>query len=88
MKSLRRGLEARNKDFLTSGAPNKDHAMQALLLVEAALPGEEGLRESRSADALDALGRLVSEQARRGGSPLGPRAWGQFLAHVIKQGDR
>jgi len=43
----------------------------------------EFLRSSRSAEALDALGKLVSEQYRRGAAPLGPREWGMFLDYIV-----
>ncbi|MSU51315.1 MAG: serine/threonine protein kinase [Opitutus sp.] len=43
------------------------------------------LRESHSTEALDALGKLVSEQSRRGTDPLGPREWGMFLNFVIEK---
>jgi hypothetical protein len=41
------------------------------------------LQASRSAEALDALGKLVSEQYHRGAAPLGPREWGMFLEFVV-----
>ena len=43
----------------------------------------EFLRASRSAEALDALGQLASEQYRRGAAPLGPREWGMFLDYIV-----
>lgn len=81
--ALRLGLRARNADLLGPGAANKDKAMEALLLVNTVFAADaEFLRDTRSAEALDALGRLVSEQSRRGGEALGPRGWGMFLAHA------
>lgn len=86
LASLRLGLMARNKDFLDQGAPNKDKAMEALLLVNHAFSDDRTfLRETMSAEALDALAKLVSEQARRGSSPLGPREWGHFLEYVVRK---
>jgi hypothetical protein len=81
--ALRLGLLARNKDFLDQGAPNKDKAMELLLKVNRSFAGTpDFLRETKSSDALDALAKLVSEQARRGSSPLGPCEWGHFLEFV------
>lgn len=78
------GLKARNGDFLGPGAPNKDKAMEVLLMVQRDFPEDEALlRESGSAEALDALGRLVSEEFRRDKAPLGPREWALFLAHAV-----
>jgi hypothetical protein len=87
--ALRLGLTARNKDFLGPGAPNKDMAMETLLLVNRAFASDGAfLRDTLSADALDALAKLVSGQARAGGSPLGPKQWGQFLEYVVWKGSR
>jgi hypothetical protein len=84
LRSLTLGLRARNQDFLGPGAPNKDKAMEALLVVHTALPQETALlRESLSAEALDALGKLVSEHFRRGSAPLGPREWAMFLEFIM-----
>jgi hypothetical protein len=80
LESLRIGLIARNKDFLGKGASNKDKAIELLLFVNSAFADDQDfLRETMSRDALEALGKLVSEQARRGNYPLGPRGWGHFL---------
>ena len=86
MRCLALGLRARNQDFLGPGAANKDKAMEALLLIERSLPNESALRDSLCAEALDALGKLVSEQFRHGSAPLGPREWGMFLEHVVWRG--
>ena len=89
MQSLQLGLRARNEDFLGPGAPNKDYAMEVLVLVNRHFATEkEFLRESLSVVALDALAKLVSEQARRGRLPLGPRSWGMFLEYVAAQAER
>jgi hypothetical protein len=83
--ALMRGLRARNKDFLGQGAPNKDMAMETLLMVNRAFAGDNAfLDESLSRDALDALARLVSAQARRGNVPLGPHAWGMFMVRAAE----
>lgn len=83
-RALKLGLQARNPDFLGPGAPNKDYALETLVLVNRAFARERDfLHETKSVEALDALGRLVSGQARRGGTPLGPRAWGMFLAYAL-----
>lgn len=85
-QSLKLGLKARNQDFILRGAPNKDHAMQTLLFVNREFAAEQNfLDESKSAAALTALGYLISDEARRGKNPLGPRAWGMFLLDSISQ---
>lgn len=84
MRALTLGLKTRNAEILTVGVANKDKAMEALLIVNRAFAGDAAfLRESHSADALDALGKLVSEEYRRGAAPLGPREWGLFLEFVV-----
>jgi hypothetical protein len=81
--ALRSGLKARNPDFLSQGAPNKDKAMETLLIVNRAFAGDaEFLNDTQSALALDALAKLVSAQARRGHVPLGASEWGHFLEYV------
>jgi hypothetical protein len=87
--ALRLGLKARNSDFLEKGAPNKDSAMETLLIVNRTFAHDKQfLAETFSADALDALARLVSAQARRGHYPLAPAQWGQFLEYVTEQAGR
>jgi hypothetical protein len=84
VQALKLGLHARNPDFLGPGAPNKDHAMETLVFVNRDFATEPAfLRDTQSAEAFDALAKLVSEQARRGGLPLGPRSWGLFLEHLV-----
>jgi len=84
MRSLALGLTARNTEMVTRGVMTKNHAMEALLLVNRAFRNDRRfLRDTRSTDALDTLGRLVSEEARRGGQPLGPGPWGLFLEGVV-----
>jgi hypothetical protein len=87
--ALALGLKNRNQDLLARGAANKDKAVEVLVFVNRAFADdEEFLRASRSAPALDALAKLVSEQSRRGSHPLGPREWGQFLEYVTWKGAR
>jgi hypothetical protein len=89
LAALRLGLKARNKDFLQRGAPNKDSAMETLLIVNRAFAHDrQFLAETLSADALDALAKLVSAQARTGQVPLGPAQWGQFLEYVTERAAR
>jgi hypothetical protein len=89
LAALRLGLIARNKDFVQRGAPNKDSAMETLLIVNRSFAHDpQFLAETFSADALDALAKLVSAQARRGQMPLGPAQWGQFLEYVAERGGR
>lgn len=83
LHALKLGLAARNGEFVDRGVMNKDAAMETLLLVHALFADEPGfLAATRSTAALDTLARLVSAEALRGRAPLGPRAWGQFLAHA------
>jgi hypothetical protein len=84
LRALELGLRARNADFAGPGAPNKDKAMETLLLVHRVFGADRDfLRATFSDTALDAIGRLVSEEYRRGKMPLGPREWGQFLAYAV-----
>lgn len=88
-QALKLGLQARNSDFLGPGVPNKDYAMETLLLVQRTFASEpEFLRATHSSEALEALGKLVSEQARHGGAPLGPRPWGMLVDYVTRRPDR
>lgn len=81
--ALALGLGNRNRDIVERGAATKNKAIEALIAVERAFAGEQAfLRETASSEALERLGRLVSEQSRRGHSPTGPAEWGQFLEHV------
>jgi hypothetical protein len=60
--------------------------METLLLVNRALAGEpELLRAALVPQALEALGKLASEQARAGDRPLGFREWGLFLEEVTRR---
>ena len=84
VQSLQLGLKSRNAEILAQGVMNKDKAVETLLLVNQVFAGDTAfLDESRSAAALDALGRFVSAEASRGKLPLGPREWGLFL-EVVK----
>jgi hypothetical protein len=89
LASLSLGLKNRNQNLLERGAANKDKAIEVLVFVNRAFAeNPDFLGPTRSSDALDALAKLISEQYRRGNSPVGPREWGQFLEHVIWRGDR
>ena len=84
LHSLSLGLKARNKDFVERGATNKDHALQVLLMVNREFAADTAfLKETQSAAALDALTKLISDEARRGKNPTGPRAWGMFLSDSL-----
>jgi hypothetical protein len=83
MSALLRGLKTRNADMLGQGVMNKDHALECLLLVDRIFQDDaDFLHDTRSSAALEAICRLVSEEARRGKRPLGPGAWGLFLEFV------
>jgi len=74
--------------MVNHGVMTKDHAMDALLLVHHAFRNDrQFLRGTHSSEALKALGRLVSAEARRGGQPLGPGAWGLFLEFILRRPD-
>lgn len=81
LRALTLGLRTRNQEIITQGVMNKDKAIEALLLLVNRWFSEDKamLHESLAAGALDAVGKLVSEQSRQGQSPLGPREWGLFL---------
>lgn len=82
--TLRRGLLARNSEFSGPGAATKEEAMNALLRVRQVFASDlEFLHNTQTDLALDALGRLVSAQYRRGGEPMSPRGLGQFLAYAV-----
>ena len=89
MQALQLGLLARNQDFSGPGAPTKNKALEALVWVNRRFAGQaDFLRDSRSVEALDALGKLVSEQFRQGDVPVGPGEWGSFLAFIVWQATR
>jgi hypothetical protein len=67
----------------TQGVMNKDHALEALLLVNQVFKNQPAfLRETQSIAALDAISRLVSQEAHQGKHPLSPGAWGLFLEYI------
>jgi len=83
LRALRLGLLTRNRDFTGPGAPNKDKAVEALVLVHRVFAEDPAfLKDTLSTDALDALGRLVSAQFKAGAAPLGPREWSLFLEYA------
>ncbi len=89
LRSLELGLKARNNDFVARGASNKDHALQVLLIVNREFAADTAfLTETQSVAALDALTKLISEEARRGKNPTGPRAWGMFLSDSLSREER
>jgi hypothetical protein len=84
LRALKLGLLTRNQEILGSGATNKDKAVETLVMVNRVFARDaDFLRETKSAEALDALGKLVSAQYRQGSAPLGPREWGLFLEYVV-----
>lgn len=87
--ALELGLRARNQDFLDKGAPNKEMAMETLPFVAVTFAEDKAfLNRSRTHEALDALGKLVSSEARNGKLPLGPRSWSLFLEYVTRKSKR
>jgi hypothetical protein len=89
VSALKLGLTARNTEFATRGVMNKDKAMEALLLIfDLFVDDPTFLETTQTRTALQVLGALVSEENRRGKLPLGPRAWGLFLAHAATRSPR
>ncbi len=85
VRSLSLGLTARNSEMVSRGVMNKDHAMEALLLVNRAFAGDTAfLRETKSTESLRSLSLLVSNEAHHAKSPLSPGGWGQFLEFIIQ----
>ena len=83
MRALTLGLKTRNAEILSQGAMNKDKVTETLLLVNTSFAGDaDFLRASLSADALDAMAKGISAEARRGKNPLAPREWGHFLEYT------
>ncbi len=81
MNSLTIGLKCRNGEIVTQGVMTKDKAIECLLLVQSLFAEDSAfLTETKTSAALDAVCRLVSDQARSGRLPLGPRGWGEMLA--------
>ncbi len=81
--ALESALASRNAEFATLGVMTKDKAMEALLLTESLFASDPAfLKTTHTTPALRVLGALVSDEHRRGKHPLGPRAWGQFLARA------
>ena len=86
VSALRLGLIARNAEFGVRGVSNKDKAMETLLLVQRIFTDDpEFLQATHSSEALDILGKLVSDRARHGTPSLAPREWAQFLVHVTER---
>ena len=59
---------------------DKDNAMSALLLAGKVFAGDQEFLNQTRPDALMKLTRYVSEDLRAGRHPLGPAAWGRYLA--------
>jgi hypothetical protein len=86
LAALNSGLIARNTEFIAQGVMTKDKAMEALLLLQDLFARDPVFLETtQTRAALQCLGAFVSEEHRQGKLPLGPRAWGQFLAHASQQ---
>ncbi|MEO6755179.1 MAG: hypothetical protein ABIP85_25695 [Chthoniobacteraceae bacterium] len=83
VKALMLGLKARNTEMVSLGVMNKDHALQALLLVRRAFANDAAfLTETKSVEALRSLALLVSAEAHHGKFPLSPGNWGEFLEYI------
>jgi len=86
VSALSRGLVTRNAEMVARGVMTRDHALECLLLVNQVFKNDVAfLRTTQSSAALDAIGRLVSEEARQGKQPLGPGAWGLFLEFIASK---
>ncbi len=86
--ALRLGLYARNRDFVGPGAPNLDHAIQTLLMVDALTrddPTMAGIfKQTQSAEALTAVRAFAAQAARAGRFQFAPRAFGLLLADAAR----
>ena len=83
IRALSKGLHSRNVEFITQGVMNKDHAIEALLIVNREFKKDaDFLAETKSKEALEQIGRLVSAEAQHGKNPLSPGNWGKFLEYV------
>lgn len=83
-QALALGLKTRNVEILDQGAPTKDKAMEALAFVGQAFADDQPyLAETHTLEALDALGKIASAQAKSGSMPLDPRSWSMFLGYVL-----
>lgn len=86
VSALSLGLKTRNAEMVARGVMNKDHAIESLLLVNHIFKSDAAfLRDTQSTAALDAIGRLVSEESRRGKQPLSPGVWGLFLEFIASR---
>jgi len=85
MQSLKLGLTTRNSEILERGVMSKDKPVECLMLVTKLFAQDPLLAETKSVEALNALHRFVSEEARRGKLPLGPRGWGELLEMCAAQ---
>lgn len=84
LNALKLGLKARNIDFISRGAPNKNSALYTLIEVNKIFINEKKfLKETYSDKALDALIKLVSFEYRQGKLPVGPSEWGMTLDYLI-----
>jgi hypothetical protein len=89
LSSLKLGLISRNREFLTKGVMNKDKSMECLTLVHRLFSDDAALlAETKSTEALNLLERFVSEEARSGRIPLGPRGWCEMLARCAASADK
>jgi len=79
-RALQLGLLARNADFVERGAPCKDSALDALLVVERVFAADpKFLRETRSDVALERLKKLLAAEYLSGKLPTAPGPWGTLL---------
>ena len=85
LNSLTIGLTNRNNDYVTTGAPTKDGAMDVLLMTAIEFAGDTTfLTNTKTSAALANLYKLVSYQWRTNPAslPLGPRALGAMLKYL------
>jgi len=83
MSSLTLGLKARNTEMVSRGVMTKDHATEALILVNRLFAGDTVfMHETKSCEALAAIGQLISAEFRRRKPPLSPGPWGLYLEFI------
>ena len=81
--ALALGLKSRNCEFESRGVTSPDKAIEVLLLVHRAFPGERMLVDSCCDVSLGILEASIAEEARKGKFPLGPGELGEYLEYRL-----
>ncbi len=84
-QSLLLGLQTRNAEMVSKGIMTKDVSMECLLLVQHLFAKDpEFLQKTQTLEAFDRLQHLVIQQLRENKMAVGPKAWGDWLAHCYR----